>query len=156
MAENKGVGHVHAYSTDMNLLSSVRLSPLMHPSTRPRTSKPRGLCQYYNTPRGCFAGDKCKFLHGEPPSEDSSLLTPYDRAKRCRFYAQGNFLSSNFKPLSSSSFSGFCKRGDACWFIHASESKSEDDEDELCSICFEKPTTYGLLGPIFASFTHLP
>ena len=49
--------------------------------------------------------------------------------------------------------SGFCKRGDACWFLHVSDRKSsdnftlaEDEDEELCSICFEKPVTFGLLG----------
>ena len=67
---------------------------------RPCTSKPRGICQYYNTPRGCFAGDKCKFLHGDPSSAPSDacvspqvLLTPYDTAKTCRYYVNGAILS---------------------------------------------------------------
>ena len=62
-------------------------------TTRPSTSKPRGVCRYYTQPRGCFAADKCKFLHGEPPIEakpdDPPMLTPYDKAKRCDFYARG-------------------------------------------------------------------
>lgn len=62
-------------------------------TTRPSTSKPRGVCRYYNQPRGCFAGDNCKFLHGEPSIEakpdDLPMLTPYDKAKRCDFYARG-------------------------------------------------------------------
>jgi hypothetical protein len=59
-------------------------------TTRPSTSKPRGICRYYTHPRGCFAGDKCKFLHGEPPiADDPPMLTPYDKAKRCDFYARG-------------------------------------------------------------------
>jgi len=47
---------------------------------------------------------------------------------------------------------GFCKRGDACWFIHATDSKevsTEEEDEELCSICFEKPATYGLLSTRF-------
>ncbi|CAA7267402.1 unnamed protein product [Cyclocybe aegerita] len=111
-------------------------------TSRPVTSKSRGVCKYYNAPRGCFAGDKCKFLHSEPPaspkSDDPPLLTPHDKSKRCRYYAEG-----------------FCKRGDACWFLHTSDSKDkrpatnsalDEEEEEFCSICFEKPTTYGLLG----------
>ncbi|KAJ3501668.1 hypothetical protein NLJ89_g9235 [Agrocybe chaxingu] len=111
-------------------------------TSRPVTSKSRGVCKYYNAPRGCFAGDKCKFLHCEPPAspklDDPPLLTPHDKSKRCRYYAEG-----------------FCKRGDACWFLHTSDSKDkrpaanlllDEEEDEFCSICFEKPTTYGLLG----------
>ena len=49
---------------------------------------------------------------------------------------------------------GFCKRGDACWFLHVSDRRksgdnltlTEDEDEELCSICFEKPVTFGLLG----------
>ncbi|KAF4570032.1 hypothetical protein EYR40_009018 [Pleurotus pulmonarius] len=108
---------------------------------RPRTSKPRGVCKYYSQPRGCFAGKSCKFLHGDPGAEQ---LTPYDKAKVCKFYQQG-----------------YCKRGDECWFRHvkagrnAGESSSvagpsspeaDDGFEDLCSICFDKPTTYGLLG----------
>ncbi|KAK0497147.1 hypothetical protein EDD18DRAFT_1073041 [Armillaria luteobubalina] len=94
---------------------------------RPITSKSRGTCKYYKEPRGCFAGSKCKFLHGE---SNSRGLTPYDQAKTCRFYAQG-----------------YCKRGDECWFKHTPRlpSPGVDDEDEPCSICFEQPVTYGLL-----------
>ena len=56
--------------------------------------------------------------------------------------------------------SGFCKRGEKCWFLHKSGGKREtqvEEEDEFCSICFEKPSTYGLLGEYWAfnSFTSL-
>ncbi|EJF64258.1 hypothetical protein DICSQDRAFT_53855 [Dichomitus squalens LYAD-421 SS1] len=100
---------------------------------RPVTSKPRGICAYYKTDRGCYQGDKCKFLHGE-----SERLTPFDKSKLCRFYA-----------------AGFCRRGDQCWFKHVDsatpgsssrEPPSDPHEEEyLCSICYDKPTTYGLL-----------
>ncbi|KAI0731156.1 hypothetical protein C8Q76DRAFT_612209 [Earliella scabrosa] len=99
---------------------------------RPVTSKPRGICRYYNTSRGCYAGDRCKFLHGE-----SERLTPYDKSKVCRFYA-----------------SGWCRNGDKCWFIHvkpgdksssATSQPPDDDEDNLCSICYDVPVTFGLL-----------
>ncbi|KAJ2919495.1 hypothetical protein MD484_g923, partial [Candolleomyces efflorescens] len=127
---------------------------------RPRTHKPRGICRYYNVPRGCFAGDKCKFLHGEPsqtstavegssgqappPQPTRPLLTPYDQAKRCRYYANG-----------------FCKRGEDCWFRHATDDPlspngkgkereddggSDSESEHLCSICLENPVTFGLLG----------
>ena len=56
--------------------------------------------------------------------------------------------------LAYSLLSGFCKRGDACWFLHISDRRksggnltlTEDEDEELCSICFEKPVTFGLLG----------
>ncbi|KAJ7066758.1 hypothetical protein C8F01DRAFT_982015 [Mycena amicta] len=88
--------------------------------TRPVSSKARGICKYYLTSRGCWAGDQCKFLHG-------GSHTPYDLSKTCRFYARG-----------------FCKHGAKCWFSHDREALIEE-EDDLCSICFEKPVTYGLL-----------
>ena len=103
---------------------------------RPVTSKARGVCRYYNTPRGCLAGSSCKFLHGE-----DEKLTPYDKNKTCRYYA-----------------AGFCKRGADCWFRHvdptalsssdpsAAAHDAEEEEEVLCSICYETPITYGLLG----------
>lgn len=54
---------------------------------RPSTSKPRGICKYYETPRGCFAGKNCKFLHGQ-----DEKLTPYDQNKTCRYYRAGASL----------------------------------------------------------------
>ncbi|KAI0367002.1 hypothetical protein BV20DRAFT_950971 [Pilatotrama ljubarskyi] len=104
------------------------------PTDRPVTSKPRGICKYYDTDRGCYAGDRCKFLHGE-----AERLTPFDKSKVCRFYA-----------------AGFCKWGERCWFVHADPSKvastskavasqSEEEEEFLCSICYDKPATFGLL-----------
>ncbi|KAJ7672628.1 hypothetical protein B0H17DRAFT_1084017 [Mycena rosella] len=97
-------------------------------TSRPVTSKPRGICKYYTTDptkRGCFAGSKCKFLHGEAVTH-----SPFDQSKTCRFYA-----------------AGFCKRGTQCWYIHAKGKEKQviDDDDDLCSICFDKPITYGLL-----------
>ncbi|KAJ3841340.1 hypothetical protein F5878DRAFT_19621 [Lentinula raphanica] len=104
---------------------------------RPSTSKARGVCKYYQTPRGCFAGDKCKFLHGDSTADTkdpSTRLTPYDQAKVCRYFANG-----------------FCKHGDKCWFRHIPPPQPDetvfatDPIDESCSICFEKPAVYGLL-----------
>jgi len=106
---------------------------------RPRTSKPRGICSYYNTQRGCFAGDTCKFIHAETSpvpsvSPQEFILTPYDAAKTCRYYANG-----------------YCRRGANCWFRHVDPNRKRRpepaEEDELlCSICLEKPLTFGLLG----------
>ncbi|KAI0766941.1 hypothetical protein BD413DRAFT_480264 [Trametes elegans] len=98
---------------------------------RPVTTKPRGICKYYNTARGCYAGDRCKFLHGE-----NERMSPFDKNKPCKFYA-----------------AGFCKRGDRCWFVHArpgtsgkrAASQFDEDDENLCSICYDKPATYGLL-----------
>ncbi|KDQ61564.1 hypothetical protein JAAARDRAFT_123149 [Jaapia argillacea MUCL 33604] len=92
---------------------------------RQPTSKSRGICRYYSTSRGCFAGDKCKFLHGE-----QEKITPFDRSKTCIYYAQG-----------------YCRRGSQCWFKHVAPSTPQpaSSSDDLCSICFEKPITYGLL-----------
>ncbi|KAI9464176.1 hypothetical protein HD554DRAFT_2026769 [Boletus coccyginus] len=95
---------------------------------RPVTSRSRGICRYYSTPRGCFAGDDCKFLHGV-----DEKLTPYDKAKVCKYYARGH-----------------CTRGDRCWFRHVLLKVAPDDDRiqfnaEMCCICLEKPTTYGLL-----------
>ncbi|KAL0579268.1 hypothetical protein V5O48_002722 [Marasmius crinis-equi] len=111
---------------------------------RPSTSKSRGTCKYYKTPRGCFAGKTCKFVHGDPEVDKGvdARLTPYDQSKTCRFFAKG-----------------YCKRGEKCWFLHTLPSPNQasgstgvntpDEEldpiDELCSVCFEKPTLYGLL-----------
>jgi len=60
---------------------------------RPVTSKSRGICRYYNTQRGCFAGNKCKFLHGE-----HEKLTPFDKNKTCRYFAAGASLTSTIAP----------------------------------------------------------
>ncbi|KAI0305896.1 hypothetical protein B0F90DRAFT_937659 [Multifurca ochricompacta] len=92
---------------------------------RPVTSKSRGICRYYNTPRGCFAGDKCKFQHGE-----QEKLTPYDKNKICRYFA-----------------AGYCKRGENCWFRHIppADPTANPSESLICAICMEEPVTFGLL-----------
>lgn len=56
------------------------------PMERPVTSKPRGICRYYNEPRGCFSKN-CKFIH------PGQTLTRFDQSKTCKFYAQGEFVS---------------------------------------------------------------
>jgi hypothetical protein len=110
---------------------------------RPVTSKSRGICRYYNTSRGCFAGDNCKFRHGE-----HEKLTPYDKSKTCRYFAAGTcsrFITpkfANHTPL------GYCKRGEGCWFRHVPPSSPPADSAEslICAICMEEPITFGLLG----------
>ncbi|OBZ73831.1 E3 ubiquitin-protein ligase makorin-1 [Grifola frondosa] len=105
---------------------------------RPVTSKPRGICRYYNkAPRSCLAGHSCKFLHGE-----AEKLTPFEKSKVCKYYA-----------------AGFCRRGAGCWFLHQDpvpsastqqdgslQERSLEEEDNFCCICYDKPVTYGLLG----------
>lgn len=95
---------------------------------RPVTSKPRGICRYYKTPRGCYAGDDCKFLHGA-----EEKLTPYDKSKVCKYYIQGH-----------------CTRATRCWFRHELVKIPLDEElkhfdENMCNICMDKPETYGLL-----------
>ncbi|KAI0295953.1 hypothetical protein BC826DRAFT_256907 [Russula brevipes] len=92
---------------------------------RPVTSKSRGVCRYYNTSRGCFAGDNCKFRHGE-----HEKLTPYDKSKTCRYFA-----------------AGFCKWGEKCWFRHVPPTNppGEPGDTLICAICMEEPFTFGLL-----------
>ena len=118
-------------------------------SERPTTSRSRGVCKYYTTPRGCFAGKHCKFLHGE-----AEKTTPFDKAKTCKFFA-----------------AGYCKRGSDCWFAHGTPSQLSgpsrpasgssapretviEEDENLCSICFEKPVTYGLLGVYKPLYCH--
>ncbi|KAH9066675.1 hypothetical protein EDB87DRAFT_1587491 [Lactarius vividus] len=92
---------------------------------RPVTSKSRGICRYYNTPRGCFAGNKCKFQHGE-----HEKITPFDKNKTCRYFA-----------------AGYCKRGEKCWFRHVlpADLSTAPDDSLICAICMEEPVTFGLL-----------
>lgn len=126
---------------------------------RPSTSKSRGICRYYLEPRGCFAGDNCKFLHAaESASNQTVQLTPYDRAKKCRYFAAGKSAVLVLGAHSSKLEIGFCRREEKCWFRHVIPTATEDCkdnklgsdgvvdvDDELCSICLEKPMTYGLL-----------
>ena len=132
-------------STHLNT-STGSLTPSA--TTRPATSKARGVCKYYTDPRGCYAKDKCKFLHSEPPKEgEDPALTPYDRSKTCKFFAEGEVTAVCLYILSLTRYQGYCRRGDKCWFLHtdAKGKGALEEEDDLCSICFEKPITYGLL-----------
>jgi E3 ubiquitin-protein ligase makorin len=132
---------------------------MSYSDVRPRTTNPRGICKYHTNPRGCPHGSSCKFLHGvaEQLDPQDRLLTPYDESKRCRFYAQGQYCAAHC--LNSSPhfllLVGFCRHGDQCWFKHIPEDPGpsqrrellgeDDSQNEPCSICFEKPVTYGLL-----------
>ncbi|KAG8220914.1 hypothetical protein J3R82DRAFT_2417 [Butyriboletus roseoflavus] len=107
---------------------------------RPVTSKSRGICRYYTTPRGCFAGDDCKFLHGA-----DEKLTPYDKAK-CAGTMPGVCSVYLLSTVSPNPISGHCTRGDRCWFRHVLPKVVLDDEriqfnTDACCICLEKPTT---------------
>ena len=120
---------------------------------RPLTSKSRGICRYYNTSRGCFAGDSCKFLHG-----DDERLTPYDKAKVCRYFVQGMSFCCPLRRFVLMSCAGHCTRGDKCWFLHEhpkphpGDSRTQVDA-ESCCICMEKPVTYGLLSMSYIDCT---
>ena len=64
------------------------------------------------------------------------------------------FLADAIAPV------GYCRRGANCWFRHVMDPNGKKrpeptDEDELlCSICLDKPTTFGLLGTFHASYDH--
>jgi hypothetical protein len=75
------------------------------------------------------------------------------------------FWPRSLSVLPLTSPTGFCRRGDQCWFKHTVDTPpaaAEDDrQDDPCSICFEMPITYGLLcmspGPsMLAWFSHFP
>lgn len=57
-------------------------------------------------------------------------------------------LTSNTGPLTDKICTGYCKRGDKCWFLHVdgSEEPSPSGSDAECIICYDKPVTYGLMG----------
>ncbi|KAG9127919.1 hypothetical protein FRC07_007570 [Ceratobasidium sp. 392] len=55
---------------------------------------------------------------------------------------------------------GYCRHGDKCWYRHTTptsakappsapatdkHTKDGENEDLVCSICFEEPTQFGLL-----------
>jgi hypothetical protein len=60
-------------------------------------------------------------------------------------------------------YSGFCLRGNECWFRHVPPTSQsvkekhavEEEGENVCCICLEKPTTYGLLGT-FLLFPFIP
>ncbi|EJD48261.1 hypothetical protein AURDEDRAFT_113090 [Auricularia subglabra TFB-10046 SS5] len=98
----------------------------------------RGECRYFNAPGGCFAGDRCKFMHVPKGADPAAVkISPYDANKVCRYFQQG-----------------YCRRGAQCWFKHepppaaapaTPDDDNDDDDDLMCAICLEKPTEYGLL-----------
>ncbi|KAH7090109.1 hypothetical protein BKA62DRAFT_725722 [Auriculariales sp. MPI-PUGE-AT-0066] len=122
-------------------------------TTRPPTNRNRGTCRFYNKPGGCFADERCKFMHVTPGclergAPESLLISPYDANKICRFFQQGH-----------------CRHGAACWFKHVlsgdgpvspaakplvqgtiSATVADDDDGEvLCAVCYEVPSEFGLL-----------
>ncbi|KAH9924769.1 uncharacterized protein B0H18DRAFT_1011117 [Fomitopsis serialis] len=95
---------------------------------RPVTSKARGTCRYYNSPRGCYAGNKCKFLHGE-----AEKLTPTTRTRR-----------ADTTPMATAAVHADPGPTNAAVSTSA-PPPAEDVEEPFCCICYEKPVTYGLL-----------
>lgn len=130
-------------ASPLPLLVSQSANALME---RPVTSKPRGICRYYTTPKGCYNGDSCKFLHGA-----NERLTPYDKSKVCRYHIKGLCPLVSLLLPHLDLRAGYCSRGDQCWFRHElvvpSQPTHEQTEPDagMCSICLEKPVTYGLL-----------
>lgn len=63
--------------------------------------------------------------------------------------------SRSYHLLADATSVGYCRRGANCWFRHTIDPNRKrtpepTDEDELlCSICLDKPTTFGLLGTTF-------
>lgn len=121
-------------------LSSQPEAGPSHPRVdKTKTNKPQKeyqACRYFTTPRGCYNGDGCRFLHDgpEPPREMSKI---------CRFYAKG-----------------YCLHGSKCWYKHvapthkvdtaepseeAEPEPPESAEEITCGICFEVPGQFGLL-----------
>ncbi|ORZ19267.1 hypothetical protein BCR41DRAFT_335432 [Lobosporangium transversale] len=72
----------------------------------------------------------------ESPSTSTATARPAYAANRpCHWY-----------------MSGYCLRGDSCWFSHdranalnSNSNNTDDDDEQRCAICFEEPTTFGLL-----------
>ncbi|KDQ13084.1 hypothetical protein BOTBODRAFT_402402 [Botryobasidium botryosum FD-172 SS1] len=120
----------------------------------PRASpapKSTPVCLFFGTPRGCFNGDSCRFLHTKV-DDASAAAKPAELAIPipCRYFA-----------------AGYCYRGDACRFKHGTAnaassssaappasapspsepaSQVDDEEPNACAICFEdEPKQYGLL-----------
>jgi len=105
--------------------------------TIPKPVKKYQKCRFFGTQRGCYSGEKCRFLHDaeEPPRELN---------KTCRFYAQG-----------------YCLHGAKCWYKHilptsttpnsstveppSSPASSDTETENLCGICYEVPVEYGLM-----------
>lgn len=108
-------------------------------------------CRFFATSSGCFRGSSCKFRH-ENPSVDGTdgnalpaiVSTPLHGRSTipCKFFAQG-----------------YCLRGQNCAFKHdissvggassssegVEENEGEEKEEVICAICFDAPSTFGLL-----------
>jgi pentatricopeptide repeat protein len=74
------------------------------------------LCQYFNSPTGCYKGVACTFTHGDAGESVSAVTTPHDvailrnpfRRKLCQFFNT---------PTG-------CYKGAACTFSHGDASAS--------------------------------
>ncbi|KAG8980077.1 hypothetical protein FRB94_010864 [Tulasnella sp. JGI-2019a] len=117
----------------------------------PRPVKDTKPCVYFQSARGCYNGQKCRFLHG-------STTSPHEESKTCIYFAKG-----------------YCSRNESCWFKHVSPtdgqpqasssstttpppdmpiapSSNSKEEEITCGICFEKPEMFGLLSGCSHSF----
>lgn len=70
---------VTTVNSDSNAPSS-RLLTTNKDMPRPNV-KPRPVCRYYNTPRGCFAGNKCHYCHGDPVKQKYAPVHDLSRYK---------------------------------------------------------------------------
>ncbi|XP_053409317.1 uncharacterized protein LOC123561321 isoform X2 [Mercenaria mercenaria] len=67
------------------------------------------ICRFYKTPRGCWNGDQCRFVH------DDGLAVP-SAMPRCRFYGTPEG----------------CRYGDSCYFLHDEPQVSAVEQQKVC------------------------
>ncbi|CAE7205084.1 unnamed protein product [Rhizoctonia solani] len=108
---------------------------------------PRAVCRYFSTSRGCRAGSTCLYAHSTIPGP-----SPRQAKQICYYYSKG-LPEVSLTFASHLPASGYCRRGDSCWYLHdepassakEASSKPKESEDHVCSICFDAPTEFGLL-----------